>query len=68
MSVTRQDLDFQHHTGMSCSMISGTFVDIGGIIDHHCVHFLFITSTQIKIFPEHVIKFVSDLRQVGGFL
>ena len=49
VSVPSQDLDFQHH--MSCLFLVFSerrwkvfvcFVDIGGIVDHHCLNFLFI--------------------------
>ena len=46
--VPSQDLDFQHHMLWSflCSIFKMKhffldFVDIGGILDHHCLHFLF---------------------------
>ena len=49
MSVPRKDQNFLCHMLWSfvCSMIWGErwlliFVDIGGIVDHHCSNFLFI--------------------------
>ena len=48
--VPSQDLDFQHHMLWSilCSVSSVEvevivgFIGIGGIVDHHCLNFLFI--------------------------
>jgi hypothetical protein len=45
------------------------FLDIGGMVDHHCVG----TSPEsrsgdVYSLQHYVIKFVSDLRHVGGFL
>ena len=40
------------------------FVHICGIVDHHCLNYLFI----IQVDTHCVIKFDSDLRQVCGFL
>ena len=44
MPVQSQNRDLQCH--MSCSflfsMILGCFVDFGGIVDYHCLNFLFI--------------------------
>ena len=76
-------------------MVVVGFVDIGGIVDHHCLNFLFIlffvtfvrytnvptvyifltnvvcmnpTHGEVYLMQYSGIKFVSDLRQIGGFL
>ena len=48
MSVTSQDLDFQWH-GRFQRVLKGfrrrmviRFADIGGIVGHHCLNFLFV--------------------------
>ena len=46
--VPKQDLDFQCHVLRSflCSMIAVVhFVDIGGIVDHYLLNFLFINKS-----------------------
>ena len=33
-----------------------SFVDIGGIVDHHCLNFLFIIILDLPFFPEQILK------------
>jgi hypothetical protein len=40
--VANQDPDFQRHVVVQ-------FVDIGGIVDHHCLNFLFIIKYTLVL-------------------
>ena len=49
----KPDLDFKHHMSWSLFVFSKlrldviiSFVDTVGIVDHHCLNFLFIISYQ----------------------
>ena len=52
MPVPRQGLYFKRHMSCPflCSVSDGEmivrFVDIGGIVDNHCINFLFVTIMQ----------------------
>jgi hypothetical protein len=42
LPVANQDLDFQRHVVVR-------FVDIGGIVDHHCLNFLSIKKYTLVL-------------------
>jgi hypothetical protein len=58
--VLIQELDFQCHIlCFSCVQLSEVmrFVDIGGIIDHHCLDFIFITDLKLVLFVVEIYLF-----------
>ena len=63
--VPSHDLDFHTSWSLWCSMMREVvvcFVDIGGIIDHHCLNFLFIICIYMYIGKEHtVLKYKSNI-------
>ena len=62
MPVLSQDLDFNRHLmvffvfNYFSWQVIVSFVDIGWIVDHHCLNFLFITNLEWKICQQNCIQ------------
>ena len=66
MPVPSQDLDFQCHMSWFFFCVQWwevvvLFVDIGGIVDHHCLSFLFIITINTYIYTPRKHSF-------GGYI
>ena len=75
MSIPSKDLDCQRH--MSCSIFcvqllevrsAYSFIDSGGIVDHHCLNFLFIyffiKSTLTKSYIELYQNYMNSIYHI----